>query len=881
MVRNGNFEQDDDNNGIPDFWQTKGSREIVQELEIGMGQNGGHCAQLTAIKFINGRSDSHFMICQSNISPLTKNKLYKLSFFAKQSGIIAGIISIAIRNTSHNTKDSLNTMFRLPVENDKWQMYSFMFEPKYDCSSKAVLQYWFRQPGILYIDDVVLEEVPSNSRIPNDIVSCEKCKNLILNSGFECGVERWGSTTLTSLGSYGGLDALIGKLDHKNVYHGSNSMKIELSQNSIPIYSFDHPKTFQIKMKNILLGNMGWIQVEKGKPYTLSAYLKADKAGLKVYMGIQNFHSNEVTVETRSVSSDWKRYSMTVIPEVEYCFILVGPDLELINRENGKLWLDNIQFEKGETASAYQPSRMIETGICSDKPGNIFTHDEPVIIDTYIQNTTSENRTIDLKVALYDFWDKKVDEFLIKKKLGPNISTNDKIEIGALQPGFYSIKTNLNGYQNAKKSRLAVLPLCSSIDTIFGINHAYGMNNILGLCKIGGIGWCRTWALKWQDIEPVKNQKDFSVSDKEVNRILSEKMSILGLIPLPSNQWSSEAPRNMNITTTNNAFNRIRMSYAPENKSEFVNYLKDIAKHYSGKIEYWQIFNEPLGYALPRKYGYNTSDYSTWVKIASDTIKEVNPKNKILVGFRGLGYQPIINDFKNIFDDGILDYCDIITVHCYPGITPPEKFEESIKKISSLMKVHGTNKPIWITEHGYYSDDDFALLPPDFNGNAHASPLENEKIQAAYAVRFAVIQRANGVQKIFYHSGKTSRLNTENIEGMFFEYGGEPRKIYSSIAGLTSLVPSDAEFIKEIVANDGVKLYLFGYSNKLILVLWNISNKKKFTLEIKKGNIQSFDIVAKPIVGKMIEITEYPVYIVSNDISADELERQIKIQELL
>jgi len=60
------------------------------------------------------------------------------------------------------------------------------------------------------------------------------------------------------------------------------------------------------------------------------------------------------------------------------------------------------------------------------------------------------------------------------------------------------------------------------------------------------------------------------------------------------------------------------------------------------------------------------------------------------------------------------------------------------------------------------------------------SPLESEKLQAAYVVRWNMILMAGGVEKIFYHAGTCDGVNRDSLQGIFFEYAGEPHKVYTA-----------------------------------------------------------------------------------------------------
>ena len=878
LIQNGNFELDADEDNVPDYWKTRGSINILQKLTLGPGREGGHSAQLLGERFLDTGSNAHFMLTQKEIVSLEKGKYYKLTFWAKQSGIRTGTISVGLRSSKNHGKCGFDVMIN--VKRDQWQKFEYVFKTTCDCSSNCDLQFWYRETGILWVDDVELENTTSQSYKPANIQSCIACKNFIYNSGFECGLDGWGSTTTESGMSYGGLDELIGKIDSNIVYQGQNSLRIDLSPETFPQYNFDYFHIVQKKVRDPLIMNEGWIPVEKDKEYVLSAYLKTDTEGLKARMGIKNFQSKIINTEIKNLSTEWKRFSVTVRPESEYCCVVVGPDFNLTKQKRGAIWIDGIQFEENSKASSYEPSKPVEIGLELNKTTNIFNSGETIHIISDIRNNKKQNIFVDFKFELLDFFDTRINTISFNKNVEPEMTLSEKTDIGTLPTGFYSIKATINEKNiviKKKRLRLAVVPKRNIQKSIFGVNHAYGKSNILKLAKSGGIDWCRTWSLMWQEVEPQRGRYDFTKTDFEVKRLVQNYIEILGLIPLPSNKWSYSSPPYLKFTSKTHK-QLDKMAYMPKDGSEFAEYIKKIVERYKSEIRYWQILNEPLGYSLPRKNGYMPIDYLTLEKIAWQTIKELDPLSKVLIGFRGLGSKQLLDDFKSVFDKGILNYCDIITVHCYPELLPPELFEEPLKELNSLMEQYGKKKSIWITEHGYYADDDLETVPT--KPMSPITPLNDEKMQACYAIRFATIARANGVQKIFYHAGNTSRLNQENLQGIFFEYGGRPRKIYAALSIYANLLPSDAIFEKEIALGDGIKSYLFRLKNDLILVTWKTDAKKSPVIVSSSTNIQTLNFMGNVMPRRKVPIIEYPIYIIAKGISVEQFESFLSIKQM-
>ena len=107
----------------------------------------------------------------------------------------------------------------------------------------------------------------------------------------------------------------------------------------------------------------GGIPVEKGQPYVFSAYLRTDKPGTKAEVTVCNFAFNyrnqaQGSVKTFELTPEWKRY------EVPFEYPQEGwneghrPDAAIMLTVLGghsSVWVDAIQFEKGDKATTYEP----------------------------------------------------------------------------------------------------------------------------------------------------------------------------------------------------------------------------------------------------------------------------------------------------------------------------------------------------------------------------------------------------------------------------------------------------------------------------------------------------------------------------------------------
>ena len=99
MIKNGRFEVDTDGNGMADHWQFSGDAGVTVIWAREEGFTGQFGQKLTCTQFTSLSPASHAMLCQMGTVDLEEGKWYKISFAAKQKGILGflelGSIKIA------------------------------------------------------------------------------------------------------------------------------------------------------------------------------------------------------------------------------------------------------------------------------------------------------------------------------------------------------------------------------------------------------------------------------------------------------------------------------------------------------------------------------------------------------------------------------------------------------------------------------------------------------------------------------------------------------------------------------------------------------------------------------------------------------------------
>jgi len=906
LVRNPSFEEDRERNGVPDGWQASGdSRYVAQTLSLDKDRDGKRCARLSCTRFEAANPAAHAMLCQMGV-PVRRGATYRVHFWARAESIASDVVSIALSDTSTWSNCGLEDFFMPTTE---WAQYESLFRATRDCPKASRFQIWFSSTGTLWMDDVEFVEVdPSQSPLrPGHVIPSGLAggagwqpapqsaghKNLIPNASFECDVDGWGSAEWDRAAHWGGpLNRLVGEPDYDTkARDGKASLKIEVSPKTQPVSFFDYYELCRMPVRAPLAANVGFIEIEPGKPYTFSAYMKAQEAETPARLAVRYFQGGSASKLVR-LTADWRRYSLTFTPQARWCYVLAGPDLcpggdNPNPPQAATVWLDALQLERGERASDFTPRSPIEFGISTEKPGNVFAFGEQCrFFVTLGSGDASRDREVKINLRLTDFFDREVWSRELRETVPARKSLRIPVELSTAEIrhwGFLRLKARFTSGDETQERwlRLAVIPAYRQTDSRFGVNHAYPWPHLLDLSRQAGLVWVRDWSLKWQEVEPQQGRFNFAETDLQIDRPREHGLQVLGLLPFPSSNWSSSAPASVSSRGPYPQ-NRARVAYAPRDVAEFENYVEKTVSHYKGRIAWWQCFNEPLytDYALPRARGDDGTTYGRLVVAfaraarRADRAPSAGRSCRVLAGIGGINDGQILVDFERFFAAGGLKAADAIDIHHYPTLRPPEFLENLLVKLNALMEKHGGRKPIWITEYGYYADDEPQSVPIRHTG--FDRPLAGEQVQAEYAVRWATIALAGGVDKVFYHAGTCPGINADNLEGVFYKYGGQPRKIYAAQAVMASFLTPSAKFVKKLALGPTVRGYLFRDGQRLIAVVWSPGSAKAAPIRVTEPKIQILDLMGRPQHSRDLTPGGTPVYLTGEGLSDQAFEASLR-----
>lgn len=227
-----------------------------------------------------------------------------------------------------------------------------------------------------------------------------------------------------------------------------------------------------------------------------------------------------------------------------------------------------------------------------------------------------------------------------------------------------------------------------------------------------GAGWAtHMWPhFTWGRIEKEPGIYDFSEMDKIVRIAQENNVTVLAELQ-PFADWDQAWDKNCKAKEN---------SYLckPKDMQAYKRFVAKTIERYDGDgendmpdlkipIKYWQIINEPDIKEDPYAIFFvgDAKDYFEVLKESYQTIKKVCPDCKVLHGAAAGVRSDMISFWSDVFELGGADYFDIANIH-YVGIDVATGKTVSlgdlstlnVKPFKELLKRHGIQKPIWVSE---------------------------------------------------------------------------------------------------------------------------------------------------------------------------------------
>lgn len=515
----------------------------------------------------------------------------------------------------------------------------------------------------------------------------------------------------------------------------------------------------------------------------------------------------------------------------------------------GRIYLDEMVVLSEVPASK---SLLIEVG--SDKVGNIFTEEDEIEFQIKLRNISSKNRDLDIYYWVTSTTDRAISSGSMQVNVPKESTKVQNLSFQVPINGNFKLRLYVTSKDRAIRldqefpfSRIVTPP--ETRNPIFAVCTHHGLergdppkNNTVA--SLSGTYMIRDEMI-WGRAEREKGKFEIQpMWDFYVNDALAKNLQVFLILDY-GNKFYDEggAP------------------YTEEGIAAFVRYATFLAEHFKGRINHFEVWNE---YNMEGG-GFNPTsrppeDYARLLKAVYPAIKEVNP-DAFIVGCCTAGTD--LGWIKRVFDAGGYDYMDAVSIHpyCYPTSPDEGGIVKNIELTRELMLQYGEEKPIWLTEVGWPTQEDQRGV--------------SEIVSGAYAVRLHALGMAAGADKIFWYDLQddgTDRTYNEHNFGLIKTWFGLPvpwaaKDNFIAYSAMTKKM-ADVEYV-DAYDEGNLKIYRFRSKtdNKDLLILWTLRGIETIGLKLGADRVLATDLWGNPFYLSATSgvittsVTPFPIYL--------------------
>jgi hypothetical protein len=755
----------------------------------------------------------------------SKNHIYRFTVWLK--GSPGQSVQLSLRQETAPYKTYASATAALGAE---WRPYQVWGQVTEDAAGYLMIR--ASSPMTFWVDDASFEDLTGAKSN-----AAPQVGNILPGGSFEAGLSfGWSGAALWNYTALAGDPSTpIGELrphqDKSTAAVGGSSLR------------FDLPANAQSSVSTPV------VQTNFGRPHTFSLWVKASHPNTsgRLALGSSDLSKN-ITIGT-----EWQRISWTFTPP-----LLAFTRLSLTvwsSTDVRTIWMDGAQLEeKPDVSPQYVPDAPYEMTLQMARFGNFVFDGEAATAQLKVAPAAPADAKIRLS---YQSYQKSGGSFEAWRTVS---ASGKEVELPAFngQRGIWKLRATLVDGKNAPLSSpfelvWSRLPRPKKVDpqnSPFGI-HLPMQRDYLALAEATGHKWNRLHDLsnigKWSYAEWDKGQWRFD--DEAVNLAKPYGIRILGMLDGAPARVTTK-PRGERYTY-NGLWN---IPDAPGALDEWRNYVRTVTTHYKGRIDDWEVWNEPWGTWFLETGNPNATPqlYGQLLGIAYEETKKANPQATVIGidTFPGRDEKWTIPALKA---SGNNPY-DVFSFHDYNdtlyGTSQPRAFN-MVRRFDELQRQTGEAKPQWMTEGGAAAVG--SMYAGETGGLSPAA-------QPAYMVRYDVAHLAAGTRRIFLYSVRAATaMGDTGYQAT--EHDGAIRPILAARAVLASLVdgagqPVHREFQK------GVDRYDFpAEGGKQVSVLWAYDNAAH-QLPVPKG-VRALDVWGNELRAQTVTVGYEPIYFVS------------------
>ncbi len=704
----------------------------------------------------------------------------------------------------------------MPTGDFGWERYSVFYHTRPD---ETIFTFRINVDGptkALYIAQAQLveglaHEPPTNPDLLEALAEAALERgNLLANGGFE---QKQGQTELPASWNFwpGGEAQAEAILEGGEAFTGFRCVRLT---NASEYY----PNRFGgFSAKNV--------PVKPDTDYCLSLVAKGQKTSACWFGGGEGWSCRYALPEG---DFDWQQFTITYH---------TGPDEKTfgfrvnVDGPTGALWVDEAQLVEGTQSlpGVYSPSPG-----AVEVPTSLLLRKEPLIVTALVGAEAAREQI--LSWQLLDAEGRPSYHGQIPVTFEAEGITVKQVELGLFEPGYYLVKAQLaEGVEYS--ASLVIVPreqLAPTLDEAspFGVNpHGFGNEAYARPMQYLGAGVVRGDYLEWRGVEPEQGKFDWSSPERELqlaNRAGAHLLGLLTYVPV----WASSKPDSEDPTHE-----------VPRDVTEWADFVRAAVSAFDGRMPWFELYNEPnIGF-----FKGTVDQFWPLLREGYTAAKQVAPDTPVV--FPGAAGVPL-DWIEALYKLGAADYFDIMNVHPYRHPSAPEatpSLPEVIANLRALMERYGDgDKPIWMTEVGYYKQA---------AEEVHTIPATPEALDACYLVRTYVLALSAGVSKVFWYEYRGDSFGLMRSDG-------SPRPAFGAYATMTWLLEGKS-YVGKLASPEGLELRVFASGEEAIVVAWAPKEAVDYLLDFTP--VEAWTLygaaLALPAQGEPIQLDGAPVYL--------------------
>lgn len=745
----------------------------------------------------------------------------------------------------------------------EWKTYQVLLPPIAD-DPHAMLTITTSVAGSLLIDDFSLTYVPKSELAASE----PKTGNLVPQSSFPLGLT--GQWSLM----HGDPGVCVAISDENQIGPtGIRALGIGVGGQAEPY----EPMSALLQTPPIILN--------PGRVHTVSFYAKGSQEGQVIYASISDpTFSKTAQSKKFTLTKDWKRYVMT--GEIPYS-IRGYYTLRIGAKE--LCWLDGISIEEKDTASEFFRGKPVEIAVKPVRPYGLSIGAEPLEYEYCVYGAIAPGMKLQAQLTGMD--GKTADLAPIDLSASSLLAGSVTVPSDLTQKlGFYRLELNVFDSKGKCVTRPAELLLHrvnhprmegkDAPDSPFGI-HISPTKGRIELAKNLGFNWVRLHdggerVTGWYFVEKSPDQFDFSYSDPVVSLLRDNHLMVLGMLNMAPSFYT-DMPKDYDGRHHTKQYFVVKDEY----RGKWRTYCEKIVSRYRGKIDYWEVLNEPYAgndffiktAVKDEKTGAfkvtlgTPENYVQLLEDAWGAAKRANPGATIL-GM--MNNESGWNDLA--IKAGAAKFCDIFSYHYYLLDNPFKGYPDSrimrlfSKRFSEDFQSVAEKKPFWNTEGSTVN------LQVPWVHNPAFVPGECDRMSNALTRSYLAFL-VSGTKKWFVYATHA--------------WGTWAPGTYSFIAPDESLAPSASAmsammgliegktFLKGCQVSDQCTAFVFAGGDRPTVAVISNSNQATILSNIPE-KWEVFDLYGNHVDGQKAQISENTViYLVPPHRDFDLLEKEL------